>query len=84
MYGKKKNMREAQDNLYLWQNHELSEEDVKLRYITPALEAAGENRCSQIRINITLRFTNDCIITQETAINKVKPKLTKYHISNYK
>ncbi len=29
---------------------ELSEEDVKLRYITPALEVAGWNRRSQIRM----------------------------------
>lgn len=64
-------------------SHELSEEDVKLRFITPALENAGWDKHKQIRMEYS--FTDGRIFTQSTGYKRGKAKKADYvlsHISN--
>lgn len=64
-------------------SYELSEEDVKLRFITPALERAGWDKHKQIRMEYS--FTDGRIFTQGTGYKRGKAKKADYvlsHISN--
>lgn len=58
---------------------ELSEEDVKLRYITPALESAGWNRRSQIRMEA--QITDGQVIVSGKTAKRQKPQKADYLLS---
>ncbi len=58
---------------------ELSEEDVKLRYISPALETAGWNRRSQIRMEA--QITDGQIIVSGKTAKRQKPQKADYLLS---
>lgn len=65
------------------QSLSLSEEEVKLRFITPALERAGWDKHKQIRMEYS--FTDGRIFTQGTGYKRGKAKKADYvlsHISN--
>lgn len=60
----------------LMQKHEMTEEDIKLRFITPAIESAGWDRQKQIKMEYN--FTDGRVIVRGNVTARGKRKRTDY------
>lgn len=60
----------------LMKKHEMTEEDIKLQFITPAIEAAGWDRQKQIRMEYN--FTDGRVIVRGNVTARGKRKRTDY------
>lgn len=60
----------------LMQKHEMTEEDIKLQFITPAIEAAGWDRQKQIKMEYN--FTDGRVIVRGNITARGKRKRTDY------
>lgn len=60
----------------LMKKHEMTEEDIKLQFITPAIEAAGWDRQRQIRMEYN--FTDGRVIVRGNVTARGKRKRTDY------
>ena len=60
----------------LMKKHEMSEEDIKLQFITPAIENAGWDRHSQIKMEYS--FTDGQIIVRGNTVKRGSRKRTDY------
>ena len=60
----------------LMKKHEMTEEDIKLQFITPAIEGAGWDRQKQIRMEYN--FTDGRVIVRGNVTARGKRKRTDY------
>lgn len=60
----------------LMQKHEMTEEDIKLQFITPAIEAAGWDKFKQIKLEYN--FTDGRVIVRGNVTARGKRKRTDY------
>lgn len=60
----------------LMKKHEMTEEDIKLQFITPAIEASGWDKFNQIKLEYT--FTDGRVIVRGNATARGKRKRTDY------
>ena len=60
----------------LMKKHEMTEEDIKLQFITPAIEGAGWDRHKQIRMEYN--FTDGRVIVRGNVTARGKRKRTDY------
>ena len=60
----------------LMTKHEMTEEDIKLQYITPAIERAGWNKLKQIKMEYN--FTDGRVIVRGNVTARGKKKRTDY------
>ena len=60
----------------LMAKHEMTEEDIKLQYITPAIERAGWNKLKQIKMEYN--FTDGRVIVRGNVTARGKKKRTDY------
>ena len=60
----------------LMKKHEMTEEDIKLQFITPAIEAAGWDKFKQIKLEYN--FTDGRVIVRGNVTARGKRKRTDY------
>lgn len=60
----------------LMTKHEMTEEDIKLQYITPAIESAGWDKLKQIKMEYN--FTDGRVIVRGNVTARGKRKRTDY------
>ena len=65
----------------LMKKHEMTEEDIKLQFITPAIEGAGWDRQKQIRMEYN--FTDGRVIVRGNVTARGKRKRTDYLLYTY-